>query len=126
MRSSKACTVFIVVTYGDKIHTQGLSESWARVCSLQARASACSVEAQQLVSHDADAKLRPLIIELINRSLQQYTLEEKSWMCTFMAKMGNMEPPHIAKLVSSDVNEKLKPLPPSYQSPNTPHFQTLV
>jgi len=40
--------------------------------------------------------------------------------------MGNMEPQHIAKLVSSDVNEKLKPLVPSYQSPNTPHFQTFV
>jgi len=40
--------------------------------------------------------------------------------------MGNMEPRDIAKLVSSDVNQKLKPLPPSYQSPNTPHFQTLV
>jgi hypothetical protein len=39
------------------------------------------------------------IIELIKGSLQPY-----------MAKMGNMEPQHIAKLVSSDVNQKLKPL----------------
>ncbi|KAH9547465.1 hypothetical protein CY35_11G035300 [Sphagnum magellanicum] len=59
---------------------------------LEARASACSVEAQQLVSHDLDAKLRPLIIELISGSLQPY-----------LAKMGNMEPRDIAKLVSSDV-----------------------
>ncbi|CAK9196388.1 unnamed protein product [Sphagnum troendelagicum] len=66
---------------------------------LDARASACSLEAQQLVSHDVDAKLRPLIIELINRSLQPYT-----------AKMANMEPQHSAKLVSSDVRAKLKPL----------------
>ncbi|CAM6013663.1 unnamed protein product [Sphagnum balticum] len=66
---------------------------------LEARASACSVEAQQLVSHDVDAKLRPLIIELISGSLQPY-----------LAKMGNMEPRDIAKLVSSDVKAKLKPL----------------
>jgi hypothetical protein len=83
--------------------------------SLEARARPCSVDAQQLVSHDVDAKLRPPIIELINRSLQPYK-----------AKMCNMEPQYIAKLVSSDVNEKLKPLVPSCQSPNTPHFQTLV
>ncbi|CAK9196377.1 unnamed protein product [Sphagnum troendelagicum] len=67
--------------------------------SLEPRARPCSVEPQQLVSHDVVAKLRPLIIELIKGSLQPYT-----------AKMGNMEPQHIAKLVSSDVNEKLKPL----------------
>jgi len=48
----------VVCLYCCQIHTQGLSESWARVCSLQARASACSVEAQQLVSHD----LRPLVL----------------------------------------------------------------
>ncbi|KAH9547468.1 hypothetical protein CY35_11G035300 [Sphagnum magellanicum] len=66
---------------------------------LEARASACSVEAQQLVSHDLDAKLRPLIIELISGSLQPY-----------LAKMGNMEPRDIAKLVSSDVKAKLNPL----------------
>jgi hypothetical protein len=40
--------------------------------------------------------------------------------------MGNMEPQHIAKLVSFDVMAELKPLVPSYQSPNTPHFQTFV
>jgi len=57
------------------------------------------VEAQQLVSHDVDAKLRPPIIQLINGSLQPY-----------MAKMGNMEPRDIAKLVSFDVMAKLKPL----------------
>jgi hypothetical protein len=57
------------------------------------------VEAQQLVSHDVDAKLRPLIVELISGSLQPY-----------LAKMGNMEPRDIAKLVSSDVKAKLKPL----------------
>jgi hypothetical protein len=42
------------------------------------------------------------------------------------AKMGNMEPRDIAKLVSSDVKAKLKPLVPSYQSPKTPHCQTLL
>jgi hypothetical protein len=67
--------------------------------SLEARARPCSVEAQQLVSHDVDAKLRPPIIQLINGSLQPY-----------IAKMGNMEPQHIARLVSSDVSAKLKPL----------------
>jgi hypothetical protein len=55
------------------------------------------------------------IIQLINGSLQPY-----------MAKMGNMEPRDIAKLVSFDVMAELKPLVPSYQSPNTPHFQTFV
>jgi hypothetical protein len=67
--------------------------------SLEARARPCSVEAQQLVSHDVDAKLRPLIIELINGSLQPYT-----------EKMGIMEPQDIIRLVSSDVKEKLKTL----------------
>jgi hypothetical protein len=38
------------------------AKSWARVCSLEARASACSVEAQQLVSHDVYAKLIPLVL----------------------------------------------------------------
>jgi hypothetical protein len=66
---------------------------------LEARARPCSVEAQQLVSHDVDAKLRLLIIQLINGSLQPY-----------IAKMGNMEPQHIAQLVSADVSAKLKPL----------------
>ncbi|KAH8947311.1 hypothetical protein BDL97_11G033700 [Sphagnum fallax] len=67
--------------------------------SLEARARPCSAEAQQLVSHDVDAKLRPPIIQLIHGSLQPY-----------IAKMGNMEPQHIARLVSSDVSAKLKPL----------------
>jgi len=40
--------------------------------------------------------------------------------------MGNMEPQHIAQQVSFDVSAKLKPLVPSYESPNTPHFQTFV
>jgi len=37
-------------------------KSWARVYSLEARARPCSVEAQQLVSHDVDAKLRPSVL----------------------------------------------------------------
>jgi hypothetical protein len=58
----------VVCLYCFQIHTDGLSDfaleakSWARVCSLEARASACSVEAQQLVSHDVDAKLIPLVL----------------------------------------------------------------
>jgi hypothetical protein len=38
------------------------AKSWARVCSLEARAKPCSVEPQQLVSHDVVAKLRPLVL----------------------------------------------------------------
>jgi hypothetical protein len=38
------------------------AKSWARVCSLEARARPCSVEPQQLVSHDVVAKLRPLVL----------------------------------------------------------------
>jgi hypothetical protein len=83
--------------------------------SLEARASACSVETHQAVSLDADAKLTPLLIERISGSLQPY-----------LAKMGIMERQDIAKLVSSDVKAKLNPLVPSYQSPKTPHCQTLV